>query len=125
MWIIVGIILAFWILWIEFGGSGSGRPRPQRNPPGNTGSSSPESQGKQQSDSMTEPEPEPKPKSVDDDRDFGIGRTPYSERLERPDFNFDDVDSRQPSSGSDDPTALEEVPNIDELPDPDDLYEDQ
>lgn len=121
----MGIILVFWILWIEFGGSGSGRPRPQRNPSERTSSSNPERHGKQQPDPASEPEPESKPESVDDDRDVGIHRTPYSERLERPDFNFDDVESRQPSSGSDDPAALEEVPNIDELPDPDDLYEDQ
>ena len=123
LWIIVGIILAFWVYKIETGGSSSGRPRPQRNPPENTGSSSPEMHGKQQSDPTSDPDSD-ESESIGDDLGTGVGRDKYTERRDLPDFDPEGR-SREPASGSGDAPALEDVPSMDELPDPDNLYEDQ
>lgn len=123
LWIVVGIILAFWVYKIETGGSSSGRSRPQRNPPENTGSSSQERHGKQQSDLTSDPDSD-EPESIGDDLGTGIDRDQYKQRREHPEFD-PEGESREPASDSDDQTALKDVPSMDELPDPDDLYEDQ
>ena len=117
LWIILGLILAFWVYKIETGGSSSDEPRPRRSPSRSQKRSAPTSE--------LDSEPEPKPKTEDDDIDVGVDREPYAERLERPKFDFDESESRMPTDSSDNQTSSEDLPDLDELPDPDDLLKDQ
>jgi hypothetical protein len=121
LWIVLGIIMAFWVYKIETGGSSSDDPRGRNPAPEKTGSSSTEKHGKQQPDPASEPEPDSEPESIGDDLGTGIDRDQYKKRREHPEFD-PEGESRKPTDGS---PALEEVPDMDELPDPDDLYEDQ
>ena len=127
LWTVFMLITVYWIYKIETGGSSSGDSRtrrdstPQKTSPGSTRRTSADDTQV----STPEPEPEPKSDSIDDDRDVGVDREPYAERLERPEFGFDDAESRTASDGSDNPPELPETDDLLDQLDLDDLSEDQ
>jgi len=131
LWLVLMLITAYWIYKIETGGSSSGDSRTQRNPPRSRNpapqKTDPSSAKRTSANNPPEPEPDPEPESepIDDDRDIGVDRESYTDRLERPEFDFDDAESRTASDGSDNPPELPETDDLLDQLGLDDLSEDQ
>ena len=125
LWLVLMLILGYWVYKIETGGSSSGDSRTRRD--STPQKTDPSSTKKTSVNNPPEPEPDPEPESepIDDDRDIGVDRESYTERLERPEFDFDDAESRTASDGSDNPPELPETDDLLDQLGLDDLSEDQ